>query len=447
MNQINKIQEYLRLNHPTLWNLKIVHALVVGLLCNLVMFWFGYTETSISLNMDDADYRYTDYETPSVLYFFAFILSVLSLISWLVFYFRNNRVKRFYPIRSKGLYVEWLLSFIIVSMFCLYLFSVYQGSQTKKRSYMSEQKMEEGLNLLYRVSVLNPNEAGYIEQTRRSSGTPSRDGSLLKNTGDFQDKDRVYLSVRTMLINNDSVAIKALMSEYLLLLKEYESQSLPTVESWMSVVYNPPQYFIDRGSRDVDRLSKRLKIANLKNYYQYIQEGYDNSSISWSLLTSLFFGLSISATILACRLTSGRSWLISLVVHFVVMLVTALFSIGIGVVGYMFLWLFIYAGYLIYVYSFTRGNGYKGKTPILMSLIITYSSVLLLFIYGTFYMFAESLIQYDYGRGDSYRQNDGLYNFLNEWNSCFMWAALVLTIPLMYFVTRYSLKWKAYPEE
>lgn len=449
MKQLNKIQDYLRLNHPTLWNLKLVHALLLAIVCNAVIFLLGYISLDIIIERKyDGEPFYSYSDEPSAIYFFSFILAVLSFIVWLIFYFRNNRVKRFYPITANKLYGEWLLSFVIISLFCLYPFMAKQGTQAKKRSYMTELQLQEGLNILRLVSILNPEDAGGWLNAEDSISNRYNKNSLLNYRGTYIDRDSTFLYVRDMLIRQDSVAIRQVMNAYLELLKGHIPQSNISADEWMAVVYKPPYYTVYRNTEESQALSQKLFISSLRSYYNRIDDGYQNNGLPWMLLVTLYFGLAISVTILACRTTSGRSWLIALVTHFVVMLLTFLLMfIVVEFFGYLLMWLFIYIGYIAYVCWFARKRRYKGKTPILMNLIITYSSMLFLFIYGVVYNIAETMRVYSEANGKYYYTNDALYNFLNDWNMWFLWGTLLLTIPLMYIVARCTLRWKALPEE
>lgn len=450
MNQINKIQDYLRLNYPTLWNLKIVHALTLGLLGNLIVFTLGYISTYINQEVEPFSNRYHYYsDGPGMLYFFSFILALLAFIVWLVFYFRNNRVKRFYPITTKKLYVEWFLSFLIVSSFCLFPLSVKLGSMAKQRSYMSEQEVNEGLTLLNKVAVLDPSQSGYLSDSVMMKNIRNADiyqyGTLLG----YSELES-HLEIKRMLVNEDSIGIRKLMEEYILFQKKHVSRSELNADLWMDVIYHPPHYIVNRQSKQTENLSEKLSVNSIRYMYREVQDGYDYEDIPVMSLIALFFGLSISMTIFACRATSGKSWLIALVVHFVVMLVTALLVFMVeSFIGYLLMWILIYALYILLVWVYTTNNRNKGKTPILMNLIITYSAVLLLFIFGIVFGIADEIrdCHYDSDAGLSYCTNDGLYNFLNEWKMYFFWATLLLTIPLMYLITKWTLKWKALPEE
>lgn len=453
MNQNNKIQNYLRLNHPTLWNLKIVHAAVLGLLGNLIVFILAYVATYISQDVEvySRYHRFYSYsDGPGVLYFFSFILALLVFIVWLVFYFRNNRVKRFYPITSKTLYFEWFLSFLIISSFSLFPLSVKLGAMAKQRSYMTEQEVKDGLRLLNKVSILDPNQSVYLTDSTMMKTMQAIDvnqyGTLLDYEGNYYDGEKSFQSVKSMLVKEDSVGIRKVMEEYIAFQKKYIPQSKLDVDTWMSAIYHPPHYIVNRQSS----LGDMLNISSISYMYRDVEEGYDYGDIPNMLLVAMFFGLSISMTILGCRTTSGKSWLIALVVHFVVMLVTALLQFVVGsYIGYLAMWVLIYAAYIIYVCVFARNNGSKGRTPILVNLIVTYSSVLLLFIFGIIWGIADEMRVYHYveSSGLSYYTNDELYNFLDEWKTLFFWGTLLLTIPLVYPITRYVLKWKALPEE
>lgn len=153
---LKKIQQYLLLNYPLLWNMKIVPAILGAIAINILFFLGGFLLTKI----DFTDiYSYSDSFSEGVLiYMGAVLTAVLLFIIWLVFYSKNNAFKSFYPKSAGGLYLEWVLSFIIICGFVFFPFSYHQGSVLKVRSYASKTEMIKAIETLNLVKILIPTE-------------------------------------------------------------------------------------------------------------------------------------------------------------------------------------------------------------------------------------------------------------------------------------------------
>ena len=107
---IKKINQYLLLNHPLLWNIKIVQVLIFALIFQGFFFFLGYN--SVNGLSVFKDYEYSGLENFQVFLFGGLIL-VLGLIVWLIYYLRHNAFKSFYPVTKSRLRKEFLLVFFV----------------------------------------------------------------------------------------------------------------------------------------------------------------------------------------------------------------------------------------------------------------------------------------------------------------------------------------------
>ena len=82
-----KIQKYLLINHPLLWNTKIVPALCFALLFHILFFVIGYVYGNVDFT--DENYYRSDFST-GVIIFFSILITILFFVVWFVYYFRNN---------------------------------------------------------------------------------------------------------------------------------------------------------------------------------------------------------------------------------------------------------------------------------------------------------------------------------------------------------------------
>lgn len=105
---LDKIQTKLLLKYPLLWNTRLIPMLIFGIGINAIYFLIGYLTGTVDFT---EIYHYSDDVT---FFTFSIIISILALILWLVFYFRHNGFKAFYPKGNNSLFYEWTHIFIIV---------------------------------------------------------------------------------------------------------------------------------------------------------------------------------------------------------------------------------------------------------------------------------------------------------------------------------------------
>lgn len=114
---LDKIQTKLLLKYPLLWNTRLIPMLIFGIGINAIYFLIGYLTGTVDFT---EIYHYSDDVT---FFTFSIIISILALILWLVFYFRYNGFKAFYPKGNNSLFYEWTHIFIIVlSLSSFYFF-------------------------------------------------------------------------------------------------------------------------------------------------------------------------------------------------------------------------------------------------------------------------------------------------------------------------------------
>ena len=154
---IKKIQKYLLLNYPILWNIRIVPMLLILLATHLIFFAIGYISTDITFGKSYY-YYYSPSQDLGLLYFVSILVGILLLIGWLVYYSRNNGFKTFYPRKTYQLYFEWIMIFIITLGITLIPYTLTSGYIAQWKSVASTEEAKRALTVLDMASVLIPNE-------------------------------------------------------------------------------------------------------------------------------------------------------------------------------------------------------------------------------------------------------------------------------------------------
>lgn len=319
---LKKIQQYLLLNHPLLWNIKIVPALLGAIGINILFFLAGYFLTKIDFS-DQYSYS-SSFSGAALIYMGAVLTSILLFIIWLVFYSKNNAFKSFYPKSCGGLYLEWILSFVIICGFVLFPFSYSQGSVSKIRSYASKQEMIKAIEILNLVRILIPTDkTSYYQEYPTDlpseyamKSSPDKSYGHSDNTAavvdyvdpveyaeshsiqypdypdfaqlsllNYNSLDQFYISDKSDFIIRDSDTVKKwlkqqnkeeiskLIDAFIALQNKHHLTTNLTKDQWMQLVYNPSKYPVG----DFNLITSYNYVdEDAKNNYSY----YSNDRVS-----------------------------------------------------------------------------------------------------------------------------------------------------------------------
>ena len=108
---IYKINQYLLENHPIVWNTKLVWTVSSALILHILFFIFGFLAITNPEILHEYGAKSIFFENGSL--FISIILSILILVIWLIFLFKNNAFKSFYPTSRLKLFKQFLIYLII----------------------------------------------------------------------------------------------------------------------------------------------------------------------------------------------------------------------------------------------------------------------------------------------------------------------------------------------
>lgn len=120
---IYKTNQYLLERFPTIWNTRLVWMLAIAICLHLVFFVFGYMTLSNPKLLQERFVKSIFFENGSV--FLSIIISVLLLVGWLIFMFKNNAFKNFYPTNLGKLFGQFL-SYVLIILTCTSFYISYQ---------------------------------------------------------------------------------------------------------------------------------------------------------------------------------------------------------------------------------------------------------------------------------------------------------------------------------
>ncbi|WP_298140657.1 hypothetical protein [Flavobacterium sp.] len=365
------IQKQLLIKYPLLWNTRIVPMTAILIVINLIFFFIGYHEGELNFKESENNYNY---DNDGLVVFFSVLVSILLLILWLVFYFKNNSFKSFYPKNKFSLFKEWSILLFISFLITLFTVSFYYGKETRVRGYYSETEAKKRCEILSKASFFV--DGSYSNNYRNDNynyaeevATETDSVSLKNNFIIFNGKNYSYTSllnknvnsytffdyetdslrkktIKTWLVKQQKDSIKNVFKNYLNIAKEHNLKANIDENKWFDLVYNYPNfdsykligksnegeyYYPNNYTNGSVFDSVNKYIASIGNqqyeYYKYyvpesqLNFNYNKISDSWSqpdinfetILIALYFAFGLSLLIFSFRVTSGKNWLISVV--------------------------------------------------------------------------------------------------------------------------------------
>ncbi len=452
-----KIQKYLLLHYPLLWNTKIVPMGVAVIGINLLFYVLGF----LSGEIDFGSFSYRRYA--NVDSHFTYILitgftSVLVLIIWLISYLKNNAFKYFYPKKHFSLYEEWCIIFILIFGNVLYLCSYIQGTICRVKSYTSEEEIQKISGILTMAEVLIPESDYnyYLRTENDGEGQPdARDSisiSLLNfNTQYLSRQDEKNVErVTNWLKNGKQDSIRTLMTEYMDLQKKHGLKTNLTVSSWMERIYRPPLFPVSSSvyihKSESFNGEPYTEYNNLSFGYGYISDAYHKNPLKHVILVSLYVSLFVSILLFSFRITSRKSWLTALVSAGLLCFINGIISIILGTSGVnddnlftfaLVYWSSLFAGSAIYIYEKIFRKSGKGKSAVILNIFLWILPFICLLHY----------IEYMNGNYYDEKNYTPVSKFFKDNPILFFWINLIFVIVLLFFLTKMLKKWRALPEE
>ncbi len=486
------IQKYLLLNHPLLWNTKVIPTIVFTLIFHGIFFGIGYFNGIIDFQ---ETYSYNYGVEDGVVIFFSVIVTILLFIIWLVYYAKNNAFKSYYPLKVTSLYKEWLIILLISILNITYTVSYYSGKTIQNRTYCSKIQTEKRCKTIEMASI-------FIDGGFENHGSQDYDGngkitfqnkkykhnSLINrsanNIGDYYNRGRYLESidknpntissemmVKTWMQKNNQFEIKKMMNDYFSLIKEHHLESNISPEKWFALTYNFPDFIeyekicsekpyyniptktlnptensmvVDSATVATENSDSTYYVPqnNLKNGYRNIYQSWEDPLVDFNLLRVLLYvSIGFSMLLFSYKVTSGRNWIIAIVCVGLLWMLTGIASIIIqSSLTFLFCWLAVMTFLLIYFFAIVAKNKGKKISEIILNLMLWSFGGFLPTIYGLVFEFTR--LDYNATQGiDSPK-----YNWLENNLDLFTWLNMLIIVAVMFFLTIYVKKWKGIAE-
>lgn len=474
------IQQYLLTHYPIVWNVKLIPMLIVTLAAQLIFFGVGYAITDNTTEYQSS----TWYGIYFLIIAASYLVGTLFLIFWLIRYNRSNGLRAFYPYTNVQLYLEWVFIFIICIAIGFVPNSLSWGKAMKWQHAVPKSEQKDVMDLLHKVKTLLPTEEYYYELT--GNQTPLRVGDAKVDRTKFDTKLYNYAedaitpdnpieyvgpsflyykdngrnnyyrydedasqTIHDWMVNQNQDSIRATMQAFLDLQKKHGHKTNLDIDHWMSMVYNPPLYpvkeFVETSypTYTSDRNQKYTEYYKLYNYYDEVGSNYSNYATDIVTLTVIVnIALLFSIFIFSARITSGRSWIFSLLSAGVI---TFVYSLLMGIAAIIdwspmqllvpLFWILLFISIAFVLTNKVVNKRQKGKSRIYLNLGLWLVPILLYLIY-TLVTMQLKIIDHSSARDFSDEGSILIVGIINP---------IAITLA-MFPIAIFLRKWKALPE-
>lgn len=502
------IQKKILLKYPLLWNTKFVPMMIIGFLINLICFIIGFIDGSI-------DFRIQYYSLiDEGFYFFISLIIVLILIVWLINYFKNNAFKVSYPKSKNSIFYEWLQIFIIILLFASFEIPLNIGKIICHRNYLSKEQVNQRCEVISKADFFINGyfESPEIDSTKSILNDTTINGEYLSRKIVTKDYVKIFgkkysttslinrkvyefnylekkedslntIEMRKLLFQNNEIAVKKIMQDYLDIHNESKLSTNLNVNKWFEITYNYPDFKkfqiirpsnpvknnnyyasaeaiqIDDKYGDVENVTVANNQSFYSNYYlekEILNHNYGTLLTSYEPIFGKFdfyliiiycaFGLSI--LILSFRLTSGKSWMIALVITILLNIVLGLLS-AISRNEYLYLYLsFFIIVFMVFRLIFAVVNKENFKySKIVINLKLWYFSALIPIVFFIYYNHYKDQLYNTYLNNYEKTNLDPHLRFLEDNFETMFAINLVFSILILFFFSRLLRTWKGLAEE
>lgn len=163
---IYKTNQYLLEKYPTLWNTKIVWVVLTTILLHVIFFTLGFFALTNPEILHEYDAKSIFFKNGTV--YISIILSILIIVVWLIYLFKNNAFKSFYPTTRFNLFKQFLCYLIIVFLAITFFLSYNVGIKQYITNTYDDDLIEKEINVSNKAAIFfSQNVEDYTINRRR----------------------------------------------------------------------------------------------------------------------------------------------------------------------------------------------------------------------------------------------------------------------------------------
>jgi hypothetical protein len=247
---LKKINNYLLVNYPLLWNTKVFIVLGVSILAHIVFFLIGYASFFNIRQIYMEQEMYAFFAKFQVMMYITLVI-VLAILIWLIFYLRNNAFKNFYPISVNYLRKEFLIVWFILFSLSTTYFSYAYGKHKITLHLTKHLNPLEDIKIINQAKCFLPFEMDPFESNNSCDSIQWRDSInnltnyLPKNNDSCYDYSPKY---ETESEYDEAVATE-MASE--LPANSYEQKMREVSYSYLNFCSNQYHFYLDSNNTEV----------------------------------------------------------------------------------------------------------------------------------------------------------------------------------------------------
>lgn len=404
MNALQKIQRNLLLNHPLIWNTRIVPVLLLAGGMNLLLFLFFYMVSSPNNAQDDMF-------VPWIL--FLSLCSIIAVVLYLIYLLRFNYFKNFGLLRPMDFALQFLLLFLALGSIIAWPFvpkiaahvavdGNYSADEMRndlEEAYLlayqleySENNMpyrkmtievvdsleynnEDGVNNILQVpSLADVDTTRFVKMERHADGTYTGYEKIYMVCGyypyNLYDIDRLTDKIYASLLSPSSKS----RDEKLARLNEIFGKY---IRHYDGTPYSTSSTFYDASSRTMDMAyepygtyqsipCEKYRLGDLGQTMDDIDNVVFDKE-DWRIYVRVWFYLTFYAALLLVifRYMTARTFLWTLLFSFLLFVFTVIFSIisdpgESGIMAIMLFYYFVFSGFAITIFFSKSRNVFQG---------------------------------------------------------------------------------------
>ncbi|WP_052466911.1 hypothetical protein [Psychroserpens damuponensis] len=188
---IYKTNQYLLERYPTIWNTKLVWMLSLAFILHLLFFVFGLFTLANPKMLQERHVKSIFFENGSI--FLSIVISILLIVAWVIYMFKNNAFKNFYPSTRLKLFGQFI-SYLVIIFSCTTFYISYQyGMKTQIATTYPDEQITKEIEIANDAALFLSEDIENYTLNKRRFPKPFYE-LYCENNSKFIDYNKSYLS-------------------------------------------------------------------------------------------------------------------------------------------------------------------------------------------------------------------------------------------------------------
>lgn len=187
---IYKTNQYLLERFPTVWNTRLVWMLLTAIVLHFIFFVFGFFTLSNPTILQERYVKEIFFNNGTV--FLTTIISILLLVGWLIYMFKNNAFKNFYPSTGSKLFGQFMCYMLIIFSCSTFYLSYNYGIKTYIASTYSDTQINKEIETANDAALFFSESVTDYTINKRRYPKPFYE-IYCETTDEFIDYDKHYV--------------------------------------------------------------------------------------------------------------------------------------------------------------------------------------------------------------------------------------------------------------